>query len=471
MANTPFNTTFGMQPMNFGGAPPQAGPSNDPSVDTSHMDDPQFHMAFEQAIGSVPGLKEQMDTDPDLREHILQAVSQGPNGMSQAQNGMIMPSGGALPQTQQEPPGQPQGGGFKDYMNSQNGKDDMMMGLIMSNYGSNPGKALEMAMQFKQQKDQRRYQAEQNQMQRDATRDNMKLRADMEKQEKEDKQWMSERAKGIAQLQKAGLTEDDITAELGPWGKENSQASTSMVTQKIAEKKANEEKMKKDQTDFTNMEGIAGRVHTTGVITPSKYTNPTLPDGKPNPDYREDFVAALEGIASNRKALNDLHMANEKAHKKLMDSRARMLTGNLTDVQKESRRLQFTDLQNIFKTVMAAKKQIDTYQPFSEGNHAFGKAYQKYTMDYNEAMKEYKEKLGEMKGMSGAGLEEIATPGEEEVAEPTETPTASAPARKMPNAKQIRGFRHLMGKPDADAAALAQKWQEMFPGIAVPDAE
>jgi len=88
--------------------------------------------------------------------------------------------------SQQADTAHPKWNRFLQYMNTPEAKDSMMLGVIMAQSSTDPMGALKLAQQFREHQAQRQFQAQQNQMNRDAQEQNIKLRSEYMKQQKDE---------------------------------------------------------------------------------------------------------------------------------------------------------------------------------------------------------------------------------------------------------------------------------------------
>lgn len=86
-----------------------------------------------------------------------------------------------------------------NYLSSDSFKDSLMGGIIAGQMAVNPQGALELALRFKQQREDRAFRAQQNQLNRDAQAANIKARAEIEKYNKDLANFRSRTAKAQAQ--------------------------------------------------------------------------------------------------------------------------------------------------------------------------------------------------------------------------------------------------------------------------------
>lgn len=185
----------------------------------------------------------------------------------------------------QAPPTQDDGANqFSQYFSSPQFRDSMMAGAIAIASAKNPTLGLQMAMQMREHQNQRAFQEQQAQLQRDSQQQMMRERAQIQKGYKDQAQFNSQSAKLDAALRVAGISPDPIMADLGPPSPDNIEQWKGRVQTAVAQQKAAQAAQKEATTDVTNKAKILSNIASTGTFIGSPYTT------KGNPKYDADLA-------------------------------------------------------------------------------------------------------------------------------------------------------------------------------------
>lgn len=228
----------------------------------------------------------------------------GPNDPTQGQpNPMMAPPpnmGTQMPPMagnsagMQPPPQQGNGASF----DPQSFADSVMMGLIMGQFTTNPQGAIQMATQWRGARDQRRLQAEQNQLNRDAQQENIRARAEAEAGQKK----QADIQKRVAKIQ-AGLQAGNVPPEIvqqwladhgGELTEENLPKAESDFAVFQSQAKAKQLADKQATADIANKQKIATTISKSGALMSSEYTK------EGTAKYDKAFAESLPAVAQRR---------------------------------------------------------------------------------------------------------------------------------------------------------------------------
>jgi hypothetical protein len=429
----------------MGGGPPGLG------------DDPQLHQALNQALEQNPGLREAVTNDPNMAAYILQAVQAGPGGG--------LPP---LPQDDDDEPemGPPQGGpqqqgqpgffkGMGQYFQSPEGKDSMMMGLIMSRIGTDPQGALQMAQQFRQQRDQRAFQAQQGQLQRDQQRELVKLRSQGDKEQKRvgdiGKRW----AKAQSQAVSVGLNTNDYDL----YGDEQDLVRLEHdVTARSEQRKATETATKEKDKVQGYKEKILGRA----LKSPTEASIYTDPE---SPQYDAEFGRNLANANQLRGQVSAEKVAREKQMTELRGAQtdaarelARLRAGAKTDEEKESLKGLEKELDLAVKQWQDSINQAQSVELFA-GNDASGKPMWGQAQEIFRAnsalsdthLKSAYDVINQIKSRTGG----------KSVSPKTMTPSAP-PGAASDKAKKGFAFAYSRAQDESTKQSIINQWKQQF---------
>jgi hypothetical protein len=209
---------------------------------------------------------------------------------------------------------------FLQYMNTQEAKDSMMLGVIMSQMGTDPKGALQLAMQFREHQSQRAFQAQQGQLQREAVAENMKARTQYEKQQKDEAAKrtlyykIDQSRKNLADK---GEKPPDMPDDEAAWP-----AYHEDLRNKLAEVDAKDKAKKEGDKD---LQQAFGQAHQTGVV-PEKYANDPMvnaaaqayQDRQLRADERLELQKGREAQLSKIRGLPDLKLQAQGLHRAMV---------------------------------------------------------------------------------------------------------------------------------------------------------
>ena len=409
---------------------------------------------FGMHLGQQPdlgGVDPQAVLGGNLWDQPYQDPYGGGGGAPPPQMGGNMPSmGGQPPQDPTMPMGQQSpsddGGGFwhnaGQYLSSDSFKDSLMGGIIAGQMAANPQGALQMAMQWRQHKDQRKFQAEQNQLQRDAVKENIKARAEIEKGNKEQTQYQQRSGKLEAAMRQYAIDPTPWIAENGPLTPDNIDKAETDLNVLVAQKKALEQSAKEVSTDIKNKGAIYSQAAKTGKILQSPYTSPG------NPKYDPTMANDLTDIAKNRQGYesmsNDLRAARLAREKALTKIAKKKLSDGTPDTAAKASLQRNLKLFGILeghiksaqdklleaKATQAAYSSLDDNDPLKINA---GKSVETYQASLDDAQKELIDNDQEFQTLTG---KESPTAGVGKTIEDTAVPPeAKALLEKYPGAK------------------------------------
>ena len=253
---------------------------------------------------------------------------------------------------------------FLQYMNTPQARDSMMLGVIMSQMGTNPQAAMQMALQFKEHVDQRNWQAQQNEMQREA----MLQRGQLAKVD-------ARAGKLRAQALQNGI---DISG-LGPLDESNLDYGEAYVQKQAAEKKSADATQKQSDNVTKDKRALLNGTFKHEVDA-TKYTDPNSKDY--DPTFKNAYTQASavrqqrDDDTKQREALLDRLRRAEERFTRL---KATNLEGKLTDVQKASFRANMAKASELLKSAASANKTADQYEIFGDDWPAAAKMYTEHS--------------------------------------------------------------------------------------------
>lgn len=198
------------------------------------------------------------------------------------------------------------------YLGSDDFKDSLLAGVIAGQMASDPKGALQMTLQFKQQREQRKFQAQQNEMQRQAVAENIKARNEAQKANKEQTDFAKRVAKIQAGLQAGNVPPETVQgwiAQNGPPGPDNIDKAETDFAILQSQVKAKEAAKKEDEKTLGSKLKVLGSIHAGGTIK-----DESLPD-----NLRKDpnFIASMATARTNAATLKDFDSRLKAARLKI----------------------------------------------------------------------------------------------------------------------------------------------------------
>jgi hypothetical protein len=263
--------------------------------------------------GGAGGFSPQMGQDPQIPQGGIPYPT-GPNSWDQMQP---MPEQQGPPPSPKKDMNHPFWSSVGQFLGSDAFKDSVMAGVIYGQMASDPKGALQMAVQFKEQRERRKWEAQQNQMQREAVAANIKERSEVTKENKA----QTDLARRVAKIQ-AGLQVGNVPpeavqqwiAENGPPGAENIDKAETDFAILQSQQKAKARQLKEETSTLNSKLKVLGDIHSGRPIK-----DESLP---PNLSKDPAFLAATAEARKNAAALADFD-------KRLKAARLDLVTKNI----------------------------------------------------------------------------------------------------------------------------------------------
>lgn len=340
-------------------------------------------------------------------------------------------------------------GDVGQYLSSQEGQDSLLLGAIAGQMVRDPIGALRLAVQFRQQRDQRNWQAQQNDMQREAVKENIKAKAEAERSVKDQATFEKRAAKAQAQAVANGF---DLNGWVGQNGPPTDDSSMTLLEHDLstftAQQKVIKDKQKEVAGDIANKAKIFGTVGRTGHMVNSEYTT------EGNPKYDAQMAKDLPALADQRigaeKDLSTLRQARIDRENALTQAAKDKLADGKPDPTRKAaiqKNLKFfgileSGLKDAINKLLEAKSTQATYATLAPDNamkiqqDATVEERQKGLNDLRKQLAENEEEFTNL-NQKGSALSELGKndTGDTQTLDPTKEPEVAALLKKYPNAK------------------------------------
>ena len=368
--------------------------------------------------------------------------SQGPQGMAppnaMATMGGQPGMGGGAPEP---PPGHPFWRNLGNYLGSDAFKDSLMGGIIAGQMATNPQGALQLAMQWRQHKDQRAFQAQQNQMQRDAIMARFKFQQQAKREEDTARRKAGQLHLAQSKAVQLGISIPEWETNNNRPLDEDSVDDFLGYASKVGEQRKVEAAQAKAQKDTMSQQNAV-----LGKLFKGEPVGKTPWDGQADWEQMKSAAKAHgEDYTATQKSLRDARLESAKLELKLMDAATKKAAAGENTLQYQQAKI---EMNEAYKNWTDALGEIDKLQK--------GQADSMGTVEYGDMLDQKMRDLPilQQKYELARDTARALVAGKEPPKKEAPTATTQSPTEDDPDAMYIHAAR-AMGKSEE---ALRAAW-------------